>query len=117
MNESRALTIWAGLGLVLVAGVFLLLIGQIGRWTGWNGVLVNPYGNAPANPPSMPTGGAAESDEEPSVPAVAAARELWADRLLDVLRSHVQSVGAIENEAVLTFKSKEAYEAFLKRIK
>ena len=59
--------------------------------------------------------------QDPSAPAAAAAAEHSLteeelNRLLDsLLQQRVQSVGAIENEAILRFKSRAAYDAFLRR--
>jgi hypothetical protein len=58
--------------------------------------------------------------QDPPAPAAAAAEhsltEEELNQLLDsLLQQRVQSVGAIENEAILRFKSRAAYDAFLRR--
>ncbi|MGI8602690.1 MAG: S8 family peptidase [Verrucomicrobiales bacterium] len=118
MNDSRTMTVWMCLGLLVVVGVFLLFFGQMDRWTNWQKSRFGVTGDGPAKPPALITGGTADETNEPIEPtlmSLRAAQEALANRLLEALRGRVQSIGAMENEALLTFKSQEALMAFLKR--
>ncbi|MFN0127276.1 MAG: S8 family serine peptidase [Verrucomicrobiales bacterium] len=114
MKNDRSLIAWLATPLV----VALLLLGVL-MWIGYRRwqlefrersgtvakiVLPELQGAGPgeaASPPDLTDPGPSDAD---------------VNALLDaLLRQRVQSIGAIENEAVLRFKSREAYEAFLRR--
>jgi hypothetical protein len=118
-DETRTLSVWMGLGLLIVVGVFVVLLGQAGHWWDWQGMAQNMGMNSHgSSPPVMDGNGQSEDAASLSDSPAAdlrATHEAMADRLLEALRRRVQSVGAIENEALLTFKSADALQAFLKR--
>ncbi len=73
----------------------------------------NGSAGGPGALPTMQTGGADAGDEPPDLPEIQGTSRF--DAVLDaLLTKKVQDIGAIANEAILRFKTKEAYEAFLK---
>jgi len=114
MKDDRTLISWLAVPLV----VALLLLGGL-AWLGLQRWQDTAHSRASIDPkillPSLRGSAITEPGPPEPVPtAPATAEDL--DRLLDaLLRQRIQSVGAIENEAILRFKSREAYEAFLRR--
>ncbi len=116
MNDNRPLLAWLAapllVGLLLLGG---LIWAGFDRWqessrrsdsTAVKIVLPDLRGSGNAD---------AEATAPPEI-ALPPPDEEQINALLNaLLRQRVQSIGAIENEAVLRFKSREAYDAFLRR--
>jgi hypothetical protein len=114
MKEDRSLFAWLAVPLV----VALLLLGGLawigfGRWqeAAHRRALV---GEKIILPELRGLGDLDIPPPEPPRPSTLSEEELNA-RLDALLRQRLQAIGAIENEAILRFKSREAYEAFLRR--
>lgn len=115
MKDDRPLFAWLAVPLV----VALLLLGSL-AWFGFGRWQNSARARAESSPrillPHLRGVGTTE-DARPvpgTIRTAPSEQELNA-RLNDLLQQRVQAVGAIENEAILRFKSREAYEAFLKR--
>ncbi len=116
MNDNRSMLAW--LGVPLVAGILLL---GLFLWMGtgrWSLTSAARRAGAEGGPqlPKLQGAGAEEKPPEPDLPAISTWSEEDLNALLDeLLRKKVQGIGAMENEALLRFKTKEAYEEFLRR--
>ena len=113
MKDDRSLLAWLAAPLV----VALLLLGGL-AWLGLERWQTGARTRASTSPklqlPKLKgTGGQQAAD------LTASARPLTEEemnaRLDALLLQRIQAIGAIENEAILRFKSREAYDAFLKR--
>lgn len=114
MKDNRPLIAWLAVPLVAV----LFLLGVLvwigfGRWqesarqrtASSDRILLLPQLRGLGQPSSVP----------PDLGTSPLTEEELNARLDALLRQRVQAVGAIENEAILRFKSREAYEGFLRR--
>jgi thermitase len=111
MKEDRSLLLWLAApmlaGLLVLGGLLWLGIGQ------WRDAARRQASasRGPVAPAKLQTG---EADETtPSTVGMILTEEQIAAMLDAMLKRRVQSVGAIADEAILRFKTKEAYEAFL----
>lgn len=114
MKDDRPLIAWLAAPLV----VALLLLGAL-MWIGygrWQQASQERSGTvARIRLPELQGAGQGEAVSPPDLTA-SGPSEADVNAVLDaLLRQRVQAIGAIENEAVLRFKSREAYEAFLRR--
>lgn len=109
-TQPRTFWMLALLLLLAVGGVFLLLSRLGSDWWRWSPAAGSAGPGGPRLP-DMAQGGSEEETGEPGTPAAPAT----ARTLLELLEERVQAVGAIRNEALVTFRDRAAYEAFLKR--
>jgi subtilisin family serine protease len=118
--NSRLSVFWLSLAVLVMTGLIVML-GRLGQL---NGQLWDFSGRGSHGGHALPPGSGqahaavAEPVTELSAPTAEALAEAQAARdaeLLKKLSAKVQDIGAMENEALLTFKDREALEAFLKR--
>jgi len=114
MKDDRPLFAWLAVPLVAA----LLLLGSL-AWIGFSrwqeAGRARPDTASRILLPHLRGVGTPEAVPPVIGPRPALSEEELNARLNALLLERVQAVGAIENEAVLRFKSREAYEAFLKR--
>lgn len=118
MNEDRSALAW--LAVPMTFGILLLGVLLWMGFSSWSHSDRHAQLSGAGGPvlPHLQGGAASAEEVEPPLPPSAepglSEEEInaWLDELL---RRKVQGVGAIENEAILRFKSREAYEDFLRR--
>lgn len=114
MKDDRSLFAWLAVPFV----VAILLLGGL-AWLGMGRWQADARARAATSPKILLPHLKGTAGQESAGPTSAIARPLTEEELnarLDaLLLQRIQAVGAIENEAILRFKSREAYEAFLKR--
>ena len=113
MKEDRSLLAWLAapllVGLLVLGALLWMGIGQWWRESARRQALA---ARGPGAPPKLQTGGADETT--PSTAGMLLTEEQIGAMLDAMLRRRVQSVGAIADEAILRFRTREAYETFLK---